>query len=88
MSGPDTAMILAAGLGTRMRPLTDACPKPLLRIAGRAMIDLALDHARAVGVRRAVVNLHYLPGMIRAHLAARTAPEILFSDRTLEKTSQ
>jgi N-acetyl-alpha-D-muramate 1-phosphate uridylyltransferase len=79
MSRPDTAMILAAGLGTRMQPLTDTCPKPLLPLRGRPMIDLALDHATAAGVRRAVVNLHYLGGMIRDHLAGRDAPEILFS---------
>ncbi len=84
MSGPDTAMILAAGLGTRMRPLTDNCPKPLLRLGGRPMIDLALDHAVAAGVRRAVDNLHYLGGMIRDHLAGREAPEILFSDEQPE----
>lgn len=84
MRGPDTAMILAAGLGTRMRPLTDHCPKPLLPINGRPMIDLVLDHAAAVGVRRAVVNLHYLGGMIRDHLAARAVPEIMFSDEQPE----
>ena len=83
-SAPDTAMILAAGLGTRMRPLTDTCPKPLLPLGGGAMIDLALDHAAAAGVRRAVVNLHYLGGMIRDHLAARAAPEIVFSDEQPE----
>ena len=77
---PDTAMILAAGLGTRMRPLTETCPKPLLPLGGGAMIDLALDHAAAAGVRRAVVNLHYRGGMIRDHLAGRATPEIVFSD--------
>lgn len=77
---PDTAMVLAAGLGTRMRPLTEGCPKPLLPLGGRAMIDLVLDHAAAAGVRRAVVNLHYLGGMIRAHLAARRSPELAFSE--------
>lgn len=73
-------MVMAAGLGTRMRPLTEDRPKPMLPLAGRPMIDLALDHAAAAGVRRAVVNLHYLGGMIRTHLAGRDAPEILFSD--------
>jgi MurNAc alpha-1-phosphate uridylyltransferase len=63
-----------------MRPLTDHCPKPLLAINGRPMIDLALDHAAAAGVRRAVVNLHYLGDMIRDHLAGWTVPEIVFSD--------
>jgi MurNAc alpha-1-phosphate uridylyltransferase len=84
MKGPDTAIILAAGLGTRMRPLTDTCPKPLLAINGRPMIELALDHAVGAGVKRAVVNLHYLGGMIRDHLAGRAAPEILFSDEQPE----
>jgi MurNAc alpha-1-phosphate uridylyltransferase len=73
-------MVLAAGFGTRMGALTRSCPKPLLSVAGRALIDHALDAAAAAGVRRAVVNLHYLGGQIRAHLAGRTAPEILFSD--------
>ncbi len=77
-------MILAAGLGTRMRPLTDTCPKPLLPLGGRPMIELALDHAVAAGVRRVVVNLHYLGGMIRDHLAARKVPEILFSEEQPE----
>jgi len=84
MSRPDTAMILAAGRGTRMRPLTNNCPKPLLPLLGRPMIDLALDHVVEAGIRRAVINLHYLGGMIRDHLAGRTTPEILFSDEQPE----
>ena len=84
MSGPAAAMVLAAGLGTRMGPLTAACPKPLLPIGGRPMIDLALDRCAEAGVGRAVVNLHYLGGMIRAHLAGRRAPEVVFSDETPE----
>ena len=82
MSAPDTAMVLAAGLGTRMGPLTAHCPKPLLPLAGRPMIDLALDLCAAAGVARAVVNLHYLGHMIRAHLAARAAPAVTFSEET------
>jgi len=84
MSAPDHAMILAAGLGTRMRPLTENCPKPLLPVAGRAMIDHALDHATGAGVSRVVVNLHYLGEKIRIHLAGRQLPRIAFSDEQPE----
>ena len=81
-STPDTAMVLAAGLGTRMRPLTDARPKPLIDVAGKALIDHALDRFAQAGVRRAVVNVHYLADMLEAHLDARRgrAPEIIVSD--------
>lgn len=80
MSGPTRAMIMAAGFGSRMGALTAKTPKPLLRVAGRALIDHALDDLAAAGVRRAVVNLHYLGEMIRDHLAGRTEPEIVFSE--------
>ena len=74
------AMILAAGFGTRMRPLTRTCPKPLLPVAGRPMIDLALDHVRDAGLSHAVVNLHYLGGMLRAHLSDRDDLNLAFSE--------
>lgn len=74
------AMVLAAGLGQRMRPITDTLPKPLVAIAGRTMLDHALDRLADAGVERAVVNVHHLAGQIEAHLAARTRPAITISD--------
>ncbi len=79
---PRTAMYLAAGLGERMRPLTNDRPKPLVALAGRPMIDYALDRLRDAGVMRVVVNLHYLGGMLRAHLRDCRQPEIVFSDES------
>ena len=76
---PETAMILAAGLGTRLRPITDRLPKPLVTVGGRALIDHALDRLVAQGVRRAVINLHYKGEMIERHLAARRDIEVCFS---------
>lgn len=76
------AMVLAAGLGTRMRPLTDRLPKPLVPVRERPLIDWALDRLVEVGVSDAVVNLHHMPDKIRAHLARRERPRILFSDET------
>jgi N-acetyl-alpha-D-muramate 1-phosphate uridylyltransferase len=79
-----TAMVLAAGLGLRMRPLTLATPKPLIRFAGKTLLDHGLDRLAASGVETAVVNVHYLPEQIEAHLAARQAsglrPATLVSD--------
>jgi MurNAc alpha-1-phosphate uridylyltransferase len=79
---PAQAMVLAAGLGLRLRPLTTARPKPLIVVADRALIDRALDRLIDAGVKRAVVNLYYKPGMLRDHLAGRQGIEIVFSDET------
>ena len=68
---PKTAMVMAAGLGKRMRPLTATRPKPLIEVAGKPLIDHVLDRLRAAGVENIVVNVHYLPGSIEAHLAAK-----------------
>jgi MurNAc alpha-1-phosphate uridylyltransferase len=80
MQTPTKAMVLAAGLGTRMRPLTDRTPKPLVAVAGRALIDHVLDRLADAGVERAVVNVHYLADALERHLAARKKPEITISD--------
>lgn len=76
----DTAMLMAAGLGKRMRPLTATTPKPLVRVAGEPLIDRALDRLEDAGVARAVVNVHYLADAIEAHVVARKAPAVTFSD--------
>lgn len=81
---PLHAMVLAAGLGQRMRPITDTLPKPLVRIGGKAMLDHALDRLAAAGVSHAVVNVHHLAARIEAHLALRTQPRISISDERAE----
>jgi MurNAc alpha-1-phosphate uridylyltransferase len=77
---PRTAMVLAAGLGKRMRPLTASRPKPLVAVGGRALIDHCLDRLRAAGVARAVVNVHYLAAALEAHLDRVDGIEIAISD--------
>jgi N-acetyl-alpha-D-muramate 1-phosphate uridylyltransferase len=78
---PETAMVMAAGLGKRMRPLTATRPKPLVEVAGKPLIDHVFDHLRAAGVRRAVVNVHYLADAMEAHLRARVKDiEVIVSD--------
>lgn len=69
---PGSAMVMAAGLGKRMRPLTATRPKPLIEVNGKALIDHVLDRLEAAGVRQAVVNVHYLADSLEAHLAARS----------------
>jgi len=73
-------MVFAAGLGRRMRPITDTTPKPLVEVAGRALIDHCLDRFAENGVARAVVNVHWLADRIEAHLARRKTPRIVISD--------
>ena len=81
---PHSAMVLAAGFGTRMRPLTDHTPKPLVEVAGKPLIDHVLDRLDEVGVRTAVVNVHYLGEQIIAHTASRKAPNVIISDERNE----
>ena len=77
----DTAMVMAAGLGKRMRPLTASQPKPLIRVNSKALIDYSLDGLAQAGVAKAVVNVHYLADALEAHLAARKkGPKITISD--------
>ena len=77
---PDTAMVLAAGLGRRMRSATDGVPKPLAALDGTALIDRVLDRIAEAGVSRAVVNVHHKADLIERHLAGRKKPDIVISD--------
>lgn len=75
-----TAMVLAAGLGQRMRPLTLTLPKPLVRIGGRAMLDHALDRLDEAGIETAIVNVHHLADLVERHVEDRARPKIVISD--------
>lgn len=77
---PRAGMVLAAGLGKRMRPLTATRPKPLVEVAGITLLDRALDHLAAAGVASAVVNVHYFAEQVEAHVAGRSAPAVTISD--------
>ena len=77
---PTTAMVLAAGLGLRMRPLTEHLPKPLVEVAGKPLLDHVLDRLKEVDVGTAVVNVHYLPDQIIRHVATRETPRVIISD--------
>ena len=78
----DVALLLSAGMGKRMRPLTATRPKPLVRVAGKALIDYSLDKLDEAGVARAVVNVHFMADQLMAHLDRRQAPHITISDET------
>jgi MurNAc alpha-1-phosphate uridylyltransferase len=83
-AAPRRAMVLAAGLGTRMRTHDSLVPKPLVRVGGKALIDYALDRLADAGVERAVVNVHHLADQIERHLACRQRPQITISDERAE----
>jgi len=77
---PTKAMVLAGGLGLRMRPLTLTTPKPLVQLAGKPLLDHVLDRLSAAGIEMVVVNVHYLPEQIEAHVNARSSPRVIISD--------
>ncbi len=85
---PEKALVFAAGLGTRMRPITLSVPKPLVRVGGRTMLDHMLDRLDEAGVEEAIVNVHWLADQVEDHLRDRTAPRIKISDERDELLDQ
>lgn len=85
---PDTAMVFAAGLGTRMRPLSDTVPKSLIKVGGKALIDHSLDRFAAAGLSTAVVNVHRYADQVEAHLSGRRAPKMVISDERTKLLDQ
>lgn len=85
---PGIAMVFAAGLGTRMRPITDTTPKPLVAVGGRTLIDRTLDELAEAGVGAAIVNVHHLADQIETHLAGRERPRIFISDERAKLLDQ
>ncbi len=81
---PKRAIVLAAGLGTRMRPYSDQVPKPLVKVSGKALIDYALDRLDDVGVEQAVVNVHYMADALEGHISKRKRPRVILSDERKE----
>jgi MurNAc alpha-1-phosphate uridylyltransferase len=84
MLQPRTAMVLAAGFGKRMHPMSAKLPKPLVEAGGRALIDRCLDGLAAAGIETAIVNVHYLADLVEAHLSTRAAPRVIISDERSE----
>ena len=85
---PKCAMVLAAGIGKRMRPITVTVPKPLVEVAGRALIDHGLDRLERAGVALAVVNVHYLADLVQVHVSRRSRPEVVISEEVIEQGAQ